>query len=146
MRILVDEGMPVQVLDPLRRNKGHIFDHVDDLRWKGKHDAPLFRDATARGYEAVLTLDLSQLDSYEESRALKRSGLHHIGIAQGRSARGIAGLARVIASVVVSMPYVLAELQDVAEQRIVELSLLSATRRHTMFDPRVEPTRFPYWR
>lgn len=146
MRILVDEGMPVQVLDPLRQNKGHVFDHIDDLRWKGKHDAPLFRDAAMRGYEAVLTLDLSQLDSYEESRALKRSGLHHIGIAQGRSARGVAGLARVIASVVVSMPYVLEDLQQVGEQRIVELSLLSATKRHKLFDPKFEAARFPYWR
>jgi hypothetical protein len=79
--------MPVQVLAPLRLNKGHVFDHVDDLDWKGKKDVPLFRDAAARGYEAVLTLDLSQLDSAEESRALKRSGLHHVGIAQGRSER-----------------------------------------------------------
>jgi predicted nuclease of predicted toxin-antitoxin system len=96
MRVLVDEGMPVQVLAPLRLNKGHEFDHVDELRWKGKKDVPLFRDAAAKGYAAVLTLDLAQLDSAEESRALKRSGLHHVGIAQGRSAQGIKGIARVI--------------------------------------------------
>jgi hypothetical protein len=146
MHVLVDEGMPVQVLDPLRRNKGHVFDHVDELQWKSKHDAPLFLAAAQRGYDAVLTLDVSQLESAEEARALKRSGLHHIALAQGRSVRGIRGLARVIASVVVSMPYVLAELEEAPGQRIVELSLLSAQRRHAIFDPRRERARYPYWR
>jgi hypothetical protein len=146
MRVLVDEGMPVQVLASLRLNKGHVFDHVDDLNWKGKKDVPLFRDAAAKGYEAVLTLDLAQLDSAEESRALKRSGLHHVGIAQGRSAQGIKGIARVISSVIVSMPYVLADLEQTDGQRVVELSLLSASKRHALLDPQVEPERFPYWR
>lgn len=36
MRVLVDEGMPVQVLPPLRLNKRHEFDHIDELKWKGK--------------------------------------------------------------------------------------------------------------
>lgn len=146
MRVLVDEGMPLQVLAPLRLNKGHVFEHVDELNWKGKQDVPLFRDAATKGYEAVLALDLSQLDSVEESRALKRSGLHHVGIAQGRSAQGIKGIARVISSVVVSMPYVLVELEQSDGQRVVELSLLSASRRHSIFDPKTEPARFPYWR
>jgi hypothetical protein len=145
MRVLVDEAMPVQLIDPLRLNKSHLFDHVDGIRWKGKPDVQLFADAAARGYEAVLTLDLSQLDSFDESRALKRSGLHHIGIQQGRSAQGLRGMARVIASVVVAMPYVLQELEKARGQRVVELTLLSATRRHAIFDPRVETSRFPYW-
>jgi hypothetical protein len=38
MRVLVDEGMPVQVLEPLRLNRGHRFDHVNELRWKGIFD------------------------------------------------------------------------------------------------------------
>jgi hypothetical protein len=146
MRVLVDEGMPVQVLPPLRLNKRHEFDHIDELRWKGKHDIRLFADAAARSYDAVLTLDLDQLDSAEESRALKRSGLHHIGIHQGRSAQGIRGIARVISSVIVAMPYVLADLDAADGQRIVELSLLSAVRRHQIHDPQRNAARFPYWR
>lgn len=146
MRVLVDEGMPVQVMPPLRLNRRHEFDHVDELRWKGKPDVPLFRDAAERGYEAVLTLDVAQLDSVEEARALKRSGLHHIGIMQGRSAQGVTGIARVIASVIVAVPYVIEELESADGQRIVELSLLAASRRHATFDPRREPDRFPYWR
>ena len=61
MHVLVDEGMPVQVLDPLRLNKGHSFDHVEELKWKGKKDVPLFRDAAAKGYQVILTPDVSQL-------------------------------------------------------------------------------------
>jgi len=146
MRVLVDEAMPLQVVEPLRLNKGHAFDHVDELRWKGKKDVSLFRDAAANGYEVVLTLDLAQLDSADESRALKRSGLHQVAIAQGRSAQGVRGMARVIASVIVSMPYVLDDLIAAPGQRIVELSLLAGIRRHVVHDPAVEPHRFPYWR
>lgn len=93
MRVLVDEGMPVQILDPLRLNNGHWFDHVN-----------------------------------------------------GRSAQGIRGMARVIASVVAAMPYVLDDLDKVDGQRVVELSLLKATRRHDIFDRQVDVARFPYWR
>jgi hypothetical protein len=146
MRILVDEAMPIQALPPLRLNRTHVFDHVDDLGWKGKPDTLLFADAAGRGYDAVLTLDLAQLDSVPESRALKRSGLHHIGIQQGRSAQGVRGMTRVIASVVVAVPYVLDDLVAADGQRIVQLSLLSRRRRHEAFDPRAEAARFPYWR
>jgi len=146
MRVLVDEGMPVQVLSPLGLNRRHAFVHVDQLGWKGKPDVALFADAAARGYDAVLTLDVAQLDAVDESRALKRSGLHHIGIRQGRSAQGIRGIARVVASVVAAMPYVLDDLIKADGQRIVELSLLGPGRRHQVFDPRIETTRFPYWR
>jgi hypothetical protein len=137
--------MPVQVLTPLRLNRAHVFDHVEDVGWKGKSDVQLFRDAAARSYEVIPTLDLAQLDSVEECRALKKSGLHHVGIAQGRSAQGIKGVARVISSVIVAMPYDLADLEHARGQRIVELSLLSATRRHATFDPRIDAARFPYW-
>ena len=146
MQVLVDEGMPVQLIEPLRRNRGHSFDHIDELRWKGRLDQPLFREASSRGYEAILTLDVNQLSDAEECRALRRSRLHHVSIQQGRSVRGLKGLARVMASVIAAMPYVLEDLEYAPGQRIVELSLLSAGRRHQTFDPREEPTRYPYWR
>jgi hypothetical protein len=64
---------------------------------------------------------------------------------RGAWMRGLKGLARVIASVV-AMPYVLEDLEDAEGQRVVELSLLSAGRRHELYDPRKEPGRYPYWR
>lgn len=145
MQILVDEGMPVQLIEPLRRNRGHGFDHIGDLRWKGRLDQPLFREAADNGYAAILTLDVNQLSDPDECRALRRSGLHHISLQQGRTVSGLKGLARVMASVIASMPYVLEDLDKAPGQRIVELSLLSARRRHETFDPRTEPSRYPYW-
>jgi hypothetical protein len=146
LQILVDEGMPMQILGPLRANRGHQFDHINDLRWKGRLDQPLFRDASTHGYNALLTLDVNQLSDADEWRALRRSGLHHISLQQGRTVRGLKGLARVMASVVVAMPYVLDDLEEADGQRIVELTLLSAARRHELFDPVKERNRYPYWR
>lgn len=77
MQVLVDEAMPVQVIPPLRLNRRHEFDHVDELGWKGKADVQLFADAATRGYAAVLTLDLSQLHSLRNrGRSSARSAPH----------------------------------------------------------------------
>jgi hypothetical protein len=146
MHVLVDEGVPVQVIEPLRLNRGHQFDHVEGLRWKSKDDQPLFRDAAAKGYDALVTLDVDQLSDVEECRALKRSGLHHISLRQGRTVSGVAGVARVIGSIVAAMPYVLEDLETQGGQRVVELQLLAASSRHETFDPSREPERYPYWR
>lgn len=145
MRVLVDEGMPVQVLAPLGCNRGHEFAHVETLKWKGRQDQPLFEAAAQRGYEAILTLDVNQLSDADECRALRRSGLHHISLQQGRSVRGTKGVARVVASVVAAMPYVLDDLRTADGQRIVELALFAAARRHEVYDPRIERARYPYW-
>lgn len=146
LQVLVDEGMPVQLLEPLRLNRGHRFDHVNELRWKGRLDQPLLRDAGGRGYDAILTLDVNQLSDADVCRALRQSGLHHISLQQGRRVRGVKGTARVMASVIAAMPYVLEDLEDADGQRIVELSLFSATKRHNLFDPLRERSRYPYWR
>jgi hypothetical protein len=47
MRVLVDEGMPVQVLPPLRLNKSHEFDHIDELKWAATMSC--FRSPTTTG-------------------------------------------------------------------------------------------------
>jgi hypothetical protein len=44
------------------------------------------------------------------------------------------------------MPYVLADLERVDDQRLVEIQLLAASARHTMYDPRRERSKYPYWR
>jgi hypothetical protein len=146
VRLLVDEGVPVQVLEPLRRNIGHEFDHVYDVKWGGRHDVPLFRSAERRGYDGIIVLDVDQLVEPAEWRALRRSGIHHVSLRQGRTVRGRTGVARVLASLIVAMPYVLEDLDAADSQRIVEISLLSANARHESFDPRRERSRYPYWR
>jgi predicted nuclease of predicted toxin-antitoxin system len=146
VRLLVDEGVPVQVMEPLRRNRGHEFTHVTELGWSGRKDAALFATAARRGFDGIVVLDVDQLVEPAEWRSLRASALHHISLRQGRTVRGATGVARVLASLIVAMPYVLAELSALAEQRIVEISLLSASARHESFDPRLEQRRYPYWR
>jgi hypothetical protein len=145
MRVLLDEGMPVQLLDPLRINAPHHFEHVDELHWKGKKDHYLFQDAASRGFDGLLALDVDQLADPGLCKALKASGLHHLSLRQGRTVKGRTGIARVIGSIVAAMPYILTELEGMHEQRLVEISLLGATARHETFDPRRERQRFPYW-
>lgn len=136
MRFLLDEGMPVQLRDPLRLNKGHEFEHVSHLLWKGKGDEKLFADAAERGFDGIITLNVGQLTSRREWRALKVSGLHHVSVQQrGRTARGAKGTARVIASVIVAIPYIIEELENRSEQRIVSISLLAAGARHKSLTP-----------
>jgi hypothetical protein len=145
MRLLLDEGMPVHLLDPLRLNSPHLFQHVDELGWKGKLDDYLFRDARSRGFNALVVLDVDQLADPGLCRALKATGLHHISLRQGRRVTGKAGIARVIASLVAAMPYILIDIEEADGQRLVEVALLGAGARHETFDPRQERQRFPYW-
>ena len=130
----------------LRLNRGHTFTHVTELTWSGRKDAELFSTAVGRGFDVIVALDVNQLVDPGEWRALKRAKLHHVSLRQGRTVRGATGVARVLASLVVAMPYVLADLDAADGQRIVEISLLSATARHETFDPRGEASRYPYWR
>ena len=45
MRLLLDEDVPVQLLEPLRHLLfGHQVDHTDQLGWKGKKDRFLLQD------------------------------------------------------------------------------------------------------
>ncbi len=145
MRFLLDEGMPVQLLEVLRLNVPHEFEHVDEVRWKGKRDAFLINDAAARRFDGIVTLDVDQLSDPELCRALARSRLHHISLRQGRRAVGKRGVARVIASIAAGMPYVIEDLEASDGQRVVEIALLSPTARHETLDPKRERQRLPYW-
>jgi hypothetical protein len=119
---------------------------VTELTWSGRKDTELFSGAADRGFDAIVVLDVDQLVEPTEWRGLKRSKLHHISLRQGRTVRGPSGVARVLASLIVAIPYVLTDLSSVDDQRIVEISLLSASARHESFDPRREHGRYPYWR
>jgi predicted nuclease of predicted toxin-antitoxin system len=85
MKLLLDEGLPVQLLVPLRLNTGHEFLHVNDLQWKSKGDTFLFPDAAGRGFDGLLALDVDQLTVKKKWKALRKSGLHHVSMRQGSS-------------------------------------------------------------
>jgi len=143
MRILLDEDVPVQLLEPLRRLLvGHEVHHAEDLGWKGKKDRFLMPDARRRGYDALLTNDSAQLESAVESRAIRDSGLHHIRYAHN-TRRGLDGLALAVASVIAAIRQVVRDLDEVDGQRLVEIQSVQGGRRHRMVDPRVEPPA--YW-
>ena len=68
MKLLLDEDVPVQLVEPLRRLlREHQVDHVQDRGWKGKKDRFLLPDASGNGYDALLTNDSAQLDSADGS-------------------------------------------------------------------------------
>ena len=143
MRLLLDEDVPVQFLEPLRRLlTGHVVDHTEGLGWKGKKDRYLLPDASKRGYEALLTNDSAQLASVEESRAIRDSGMHHIRYPQD-TRRGLDGLALAIAAVTEAIRQVVCELEEADGQRLIEIQAVQAGKRHRTIDPRVHPP--PYW-
>ncbi|HEY2764187.1 MAG TPA: DUF5615 family PIN-like protein [Pseudonocardiaceae bacterium] len=81
MKLLLDEDVPVQLVEPLRHLlREHQVDHVQALGWKGKKDRFLLPDASRKGYEALITNDSAQLDNPEETRAIRDSGMHPSGI------------------------------------------------------------------
>ena len=143
MWVLLDEDVPVQLLEPLRRLlPEHRVDHVEAIGWKGKKDRYLLPDAAQRGYNALLTNDSAQLDSAEESRAIRDSGMHHIRYAQDPR-RGVDGLALAMAAVMAAIRPVLRELATADGQRLVRIDSIAAGRRHSSVDPRSNPP--PYW-
>jgi hypothetical protein len=143
MKLLLDEDVPLQLLEPLRRLlRGHQVDHVQGLGWKGKKDRFLLPDASRRGYDALLTNDSAQLDSPVETKAIRDSGIHHIRYHQ-QSRHGLDGLALALASVLAGIRAVIAELQAVEGQRLIEIQALQRTRRHRTTDPKSDPP--PYW-
>jgi len=143
VKLLLDEDVPVQLLEPIRHLlPGHQVDHVEGIGWKGKSDRFLLSDAAHRGYEAFVTNDSAQLDSAEESRAIRDSGMHHIRYRQDPR-RGVDGLAAAIGSVVAAIRLVIRDLEAADGQRLVAIQAIVAGRRHEIVDPLVDPP--PYW-
>jgi hypothetical protein len=81
------------------------------------------------------------LDDPAECRLIRRSKMHHVRFRQGE---GIRGLGASVASVIVAMPQVVAELESADGQRLVRIDGINpVTRRHTTIDPKVSPPA--YW-
>jgi hypothetical protein len=129
VKILLDENVPKQLLEPLGLAlRDHLVHHIEDLGWKTKKDLPLFRDAKVRSYDAIVTNDKGQLADDEELKALRRAGLHYIGYPDAPRGSGRGGWARVLGSVLGAMPYVVAELQRADELKRVDISVMEAGR------------------
>ncbi|SDI83997.1 hypothetical protein SAMN05444157_0419 [Frankineae bacterium MT45] len=143
MRLLLDEDVPMQFVEPIRRLlPGHDVSHVVDLGWKSKKDVHLLRDARQRGFDAILTNDSSQLSSPDECRAIRDSGLHHIRYRQSTK-RGLDGLAYALAGVVAAIRPIVEELALEPEQRLVLVREIAVSTRHEVTNPRTDPPA--YW-
>lgn len=143
MKLLLDEDVPKQLLEPLRHLlAGHQVDHVEDLGWKGKKDRFLLPDAARQGYDALVTNDSGQLVSAEESRAIRDSGMHHIRYYQD-TRRGVDGLAIAMASVMSAIRPIVKELEAAGSQLLIEIQSVTPGRRHKTTDPKSDPP--PYW-
>lgn len=142
MKILLDEGAPVQVVALLQRVlRQHKIDHVDGVLWKSKADTFLYQDAKAKGYDVVVTNDAHQMSDPEECRAVRRAGIHRVAYQQRP---GLKGLAIAVASIIAAMPDVVEELEHAESQRLVAIYSISTTRkRYKIVDPRRDPPR--YW-
>lgn len=141
VRLLLDEDVPVQLLEPLRRLlPGHKVDHVQGLGWKGKPDHFLLADAAARGYDVLVTNDSGQMDSPKECRDIRDSGIHHT---RYRMLDGLDGLALAMGAVLAAIRPIVKELASVGAQRLVVVQGIAPGKRHTTVDPAVDPPR--YW-
>lgn len=124
MKILVDENVPIQILELARLYLvGHQVDHVDNLRWKRKKDRAVFRDAQTRGYNAILTNDQNQLADPEELKALRQAKLHHVLYPNPPRGSGTAGQARVLGSVLATLPAIVVFLERAEEPQVISVSV-----------------------
>lgn len=142
MRLLLDEDVPQPLLFLLKHLlRGHTVEHVSSLGWKGKKDAPLFRDAKGR-FDAILTNNIRQFNDPAECRAIQRSGLHHISY---ELADGLDGLAMASAAICAGIRSVIAALEGESDQRIVRIhGIASSRRRFDMTNPATDPPS-GYW-
>lgn len=146
MRVLLDEDVPVQVLEALQQVlHGHTIDHVDRIGWKSKNDLALLPDAGKRGYEVLVTNDKNQLEDVEESRAIRDSGMHHVRYDQDTN-RGKEGLALAMASLLAAAVPCIRELEAATGQRLVHIKSIAPHQRRARYDL-VDPIKDPpsYW-
>src|SRR5882724_4550649 len=102
MRILLDEDVPVQITEVLRHVlRGHFVTHLLDLGWAGKPDLGVFHDVTGK-FDALVTNNYHQFKDPDETKAIKKSGVHHISYEQ--KVPGLIGLGLAVAAVVAAMP------------------------------------------
>jgi PIN domain-containing protein len=144
MRILIDENVPVPMLEMLRRLlPEHEVRHVSELKWAGKKDLALLPDAAKRGFEAFLTKDGRQLEDPSETAAIKKSGMHHIRFSHGH--RGMVGLGLAMGAVIAAMPLIVREPGAAESQQLVHIKGLDPGARHRfdLLDPAKAPPR--YW-
>ncbi|MDQ1665966.1 MAG: hypothetical protein QOH75_1997 [Actinomycetota bacterium] len=143
MRVLLDEDVPEQLVEPLRHlTPGHTIDYVGQTRWAGKKDPDLYRAIRGAGYDVIVTNDRSQLNDPGLTKEIRRSQVHHVRYSQKHP--GLRGLALALGALIAALPTLLDELATAEGQMLVHVHALDPRKkRHTVRDPRVDPPA--YW-
>jgi hypothetical protein len=143
MKLLLDEDVPLPLLELLQHVLAdHEVDHVYSVHWKGKQDRDLYRDSKRRGYDAVLTNNLRQLNDPDECTAIKKSGVHLILY---ETPDGLRGLALASAAICAAIRPLIGRLATRDRQNIARIRSISPTvERFTLVDPALDPPS-PYW-
>lgn len=105
-------------------------------------DLNLFADATGK-FDALVTNNYRQLQDPYETKAIKKSGLHHISYPH--RVPGLPGLALCVGAVIAAMPLIVQDLENAGAQRLVTVKGLggSPSARYIITDPRRDPPE--YW-
>jgi hypothetical protein len=144
MKVLLDEDVPVPLIKLVQHIlRGHTVDHVYQIGWKSKSDVNIYKDARARGYDAVITNNIRQLSDPDECDAIKKSGKHLILYGMEN---GLEGLALASGAICAAIRPVIEDLTVRKRQHLVRITGLAARKkRYAISDPSKNPPS-PYWR
>lgn len=144
MKILLDEQVPYFFRKTLRLLFKQDIDHVHDLRWTSKNDIQLLADAKVRGYELFITNDRAQLTDPDETRAIKKSKIHHL--CYDIKGQGLRASSNALAALVAALPHVIEVASLDNRQKLFRARSFDISRnaRLEITDPRIDPPR--YWR
>ena len=89
MNLLLDENVTPGWARFLQQQfNAHRFSTTEQEHLRGVDDEALFKDPAERGFDAIITNDLRQMERPHERRALFDFGLSWIGIDSGSAVQG----------------------------------------------------------
>ncbi|MER7213235.1 hypothetical protein ABT340_39745 [Streptosporangium sp. NPDC000239] len=134
MRILLDENVPRQLVDPLSWLLPlHVIDQVNQ-RFKGIKDEQLYGKAKRKNYELIISVDSNQLYDEKICKAIQRSGLHAVFVETGNSS--LKSLAAAAGALIHSIRDIVVRLEKVDVQHVTIIPMLRGDPRYDFHDPR----------
>lgn len=126
MKILIDEQTPVQFSASIAAGLGPAYEvvHVHDLGWSGTKDVELLKRAESKGFDLIITNDRDQINDPAESRAIRRSGIHHL-LYPRFGGKGFSGFTLTLAALLAALPAVLAAIADSDNQLFIKVRKIS---------------------
>lgn len=104
MKLLLDENVSPNWSRFLQQQfRVHTFSSTEAEHLRGVDDAELFADAANRGFDALVTNDVRQMERQGERRALFQSGMSWIGIDSGSNVQGRTALLLQLATLIAGL-------------------------------------------